>query len=160
MGLYADTINSVYDELKAKLVGGQPLDFISGILLGEQDQQLTLKLPHLLVMLPDPFTEEIWAALKDKRETLFRVQILVAVEAPSDKERPYGLSGDPTKRGILTVTEDVMNQIELSRTAILASSPKNIDMNLNAGQGQNIGGQDYGTTIMLRFKQRFFHGDR
>lgn len=158
--MYSNAVNAIYDILVAANATGQALDYFTGVDFGEAEERVkTLERPFLVVMLDDPAIEEDWVAAKDRRGGAFRV--LVVVTAQRLQDRPYGVKGDADQRGILTMVEDVMNQLDTDRDTILAADPTKLtDMNL-AMRGPRIPGQ--GTleaTIVVSIRPRFTAANR
>lgn len=159
--MYSDAVNAIRDVLVAAMAVGQPLAYFTALEFGEAKERVqTLKRPYLSVQLDDPAIEEDWVAAKDRRGGFFRVLVTVSTHA-FDEARPYGVKGDDTKRGILTMVEDVMNQLDNDRATILAADPSQlIDMNL-AMRGPRIPGQGtWEGTIVVSIRPRFTAGNR
>lgn len=158
--MYASTINKVHSTLKTARDSGALSHFV-GLYFGEQDANLNLSKPAMLVKMDDPFIDpsEDWQSIRNRKEGFFRV-IVVVISDAVNRDFPYGKPGDANKRGILTDVKDVLNQLDTDRDAIVAASSKNIDMNVSGRRMQNIGGRTWEAELVLIFKQRFTTGGR
>lgn len=160
MGVFADTINKLKDELEAARIGGQPLDYFKHVYFGERDNITTLGHPYMWVHLRPVHIDETWSAARNVRDTPFTMLVNVAIES-QDETRPYGVTGDTTKRGILVAVADVMNEIDNRRVAILGSNiNRNYDLQVTVQLGENIGNRTFSSIIEVEVKQRYTAGDR
>lgn len=159
--MYSNAVNSVFNVLTAANVSGQPLDFLKSIYFGEATPRVTtLAKPYLIVSLDDPAASEDWVASKDRRGGTFTI-IVVITAGIQDPARPFGLKGDATKRGIVTIAEDVMNQLDNDRATILAADPsKLIDMNLALRGPRPMGEGVWEATVAVIIRPRFTAGQR
>lgn len=159
--MYSDAVNAIYDVMVAATATGQPLAYFTGVDFGEAKERVkTLGRPYMVVQLDDPAIEEDWIAAKDRRGGFFRVLVTITTHA-FDATRPYGVKGSTIQRGVVTMAEDVMNQLDNDRATILAADPSQlIDMNL-AMRGPRITGQGtWEGTIVVSIKPRFTAGNR
>jgi hypothetical protein len=102
MGGYADLANKLFDVLEDERMGGS-LSYLKKVYFGEIERLTSLAHPFVVVRLDDAQAlEESWVAAKDRRDGVLTLLADVEVDVP-DLARPYGLSGDPAKRGILIV---------------------------------------------------------
>jgi len=154
MGLWADTINKLKDVLDTAIGGGQPLAYFSIVHFGETDTITTLTPPYLWLHLDDAPVSEDWHAAQDRRRAVFTCLVSCVVR-PQDVSRPYGVTGDTAKRGVLVGVADVMNEIENQRAGLIAANAANIDMNLGVRSVANIGDRYFEGVITVEFKQRF-----
>lgn len=160
MGVYADAVNVIYDQLKLAQATGQPLGYVKYVRMGEQEAVTSLARPHIVVKLDDPAVEEEWRAANNIRSGAFIVLIQMLTTA-GDAERPYGVTGDANKRGIVTLFEDVMNVVDLARAAILAANPtKLVDINVTMRQPRIVGPDSWEATAVVQITPRFTAGDR
>lgn len=159
MSVYADLVNKVFDVLVAETVAGQPLDYIKDIVLGEADKVMTLSRPFLWITLDDPALDERWTAAQNVREGEFRV--LVHCESLiTDEDRPYGVSGDATKRGPLVMLADVANRVEVNRNPILSANSKITDFNITGRLNRKTGDRSMAAVLLITFRTRFLSGGR
>lgn len=159
--MYSAALNALFDVLTAGKVVGQPLDYFSAVEWDAADDKVgTLAKPYMIVTIDDPAVEEDWISAKDGRGGAFRAVVVLTVGI-ADKTRPFGLKGDTTKRGVLTIAEEVMNHIDNNRAAILAGDPnKLVDMNLSLRGPRTIGKETREASIVVSFKPRFKAGQR
>jgi len=156
MGLWADTINKLKDVLDTAVGVSQPLAYFNVVHFGELDTITTLTPPYLWLHLDEPplAEPEVWHAAQDRRRAGFMC-LVACVIRPQDVSRPYGVTGDTTKRGILVGVADVMNEIENQRSGILRANAANIDMNLGLRSVANIGDRHFEGVITIDIAQRF-----
>lgn len=160
MGLYADAVNAVFDQLALANGTGQPLAYVKDIKFGEQERVTSLTRPYIVVVLDDPSIEEAWIAANERRAGAYRVLVVVASTA-SDATRPYGVSNDAKKRGIVTLLEDTLNAIDAARAAIKQANPSRlVDINLTVRGPRTIGEDSWEATIVVAITPRFTAGDR
>ncbi len=154
MGVFADTINGVDAVLKAAILPAQPLAYFKKVHFGELDQITTLAMPGLWLHLDEPAIAEDWNAAQDIRDNLFTMLINVAIEM-QDQTKPYGVTGDTNKRGILVAVADVMNEIDNKRSTILGANGKNFDLNLGVRTVRNIGHRTFEGIVTVVMRQRY-----
>jgi hypothetical protein len=159
VGVYADLTNKVADVLEAERQPGQALDYCKAVLFGDGDTTATLLRPFIWITLDDPALEERWAAAQNVREGELRV-LIHCESLVLDEARPYGVTGDATKRGPLTMLADVANRIEANRTAILAASGKATDFNITGRLNRRTGERSMAAVLLITFKTRFIAGSR
>lgn len=160
MGLYADAVNAVHDAIVAARATGQLLAYLKDAKLGEQQEVTSLSRPYAITVLDDPSIDEEWIAANERRAGAFRV-LVVVVSTSSDATRPYGVSNDQTKRGIVTLLEDTLNVIDRARDTIKAANPTRlVDINVTVRGPRAIGKDSWEATIVVQITPRFTAGDR
>ncbi len=160
MGLYADAVNAIFDQLVLAKAVGQPLAYLQTVKLGEQEDVMSLARPYALVVLDDPSIDEVWQAANERRAGAYRV-LVVLVSTATDATRVYGVSGDATKRGIVTLLEDTLNAMDAARAAIKDVNPTRlVDINLTVRGPRAIGTDSWEATIVFQITPRFTAGDR
>ena len=160
MGLYADAVNAVHDAIVAARATGQPLAYLKDAKLGEQEQTTSLSRPYAITVLDDPSIDEEWIAANERRAGAYRV-LVVLVSTSSDPARPYGVSNDARKRGIVTLLEDTLNVIDAARPTILAANPTRlVSINVTVRGPRAIGKDSWEATIVVQITPRFTAGDR
>lgn len=157
MGFAADAVNKVKDVLDTEQ--GAALSYFNEVYFGELDTSTSAVAPYLWLHLASPaFTEE-WHATTNSKLSFLKLLIVVVIEA-QDLARPYGVSGDATKRGILTATEDVMNRLDANRSVIVAANAALMDFNISILETRNIGERTWECVIEMTLRTRIFSGGR
>jgi hypothetical protein len=169
----------LYDVLNTETSSGQ-LTFIASLLLG--DAPGTPTKPYLRVRVPDNdlgqswvpnrflggagfradvVTGESFVAAKDLRGAWFRVEVIVIAD-PQDTARPYGVTGNSSKRGALTIAETVLNRIDANRSSLITPNVAQV-VDLNTAYDETVyisSDGSYQATIEVAFKARFSSGNR
>jgi len=160
MGLYADAVNAVHDAIVAARATGQPLAYLKDAKLGEQETVTSLARPYALTVLDDPSIDEEWIAANERRAGAYRILVVLVSDA-TNAARPYGVSNDAKKRGIVTLLEDALNVIDAARPTILAANPTRlVTINMTVRGPRVIGKASWEATIVIQITPRFTAGDR
>jgi hypothetical protein len=168
MSWAADVVNKVYDTLEAAKLTGQPLAYMKETYFGGAPGDTNmLAAPCMSVLLdPEDSLNEAWAASQSQREGTLKIKIGIMAEEPGKdslgKPRPYGVSSDTARRGILTMMDDVMNAIDLARSFIMGANTRLLDLNMTGSVAGRQGDtrNKWGAEITLTIRARYQAGGR
>lgn len=167
MSVRADVVNKVYDVLRAAVRTGGALDYFDDdINFGAIPQSRGHA--YLVLRLSDEDSQENLVGATDRKTITFKVSIFIdGVDEQVKKDtggdpRPYGVSADTTRRGILTMVEDVENVIDASYDALKAASGnKVVDVRVAGDRiGRTGEARKFGAEIRLEFDLRYSAGSR
>lgn len=159
MGFSADVVNKIKDVLDAEIVSGQALDYVKKVYFGGNSQVTNLAFPFLWLTLGSPIWTESWIGAKDRKGAPMKIALLVGAQR-GDTARPYGVSGDTTKRGILTIVDEVLNRLDAKRSTILSANQAILDMNLTVESSESLDEDHWAVLIIIEIKARFFSAGR
>jgi len=157
MGVFADLYNEVVDVYDAAKASGS-LQYIKSVNRGLADRMQKGSTPSLTIW-PAFTPDEAWVAVPNRRQGIFTVVVGIAQE-PGNRDRPFGVTGDTSKRGLLVTAADVMNLADNKRDDFKLAAPTLTDMEVVSNDPVPIGERFWVQEIMIRFKYRPLAGQR
>lgn len=126
------------------------LSYVKVLKQGNADDSMNGQKPFIAVS-PTSVPEK-WAASQNKKELNLTIEIRGVMDVPSVSQ----IISTATTKGILRLDADIKNVIENDLT--LAGEV--LSLNVETKEIANIGGNTYGTAIILTTQRRFIKGAR